>query len=54
MFQTKVVQEIKTHVLYSVNSSRRSSRLRDNVEEYIRAGQATDDNMAHTHFTLGT
>ena len=26
----------------------------DNVGKYCRAGQATDENMAHTHFTLGT
>ena len=24
------------------------------VENYITEGQATDDNMAHAHFTLGT
>jgi len=28
---------------------RKSRRLRDNVEKYCRAGQATDDNMAHAH-----
>jgi hypothetical protein len=25
-----------------------------NVEEYCRAGQATDDNMSHAHFMLDT
>jgi len=24
------------------------------VEKYSRAGEATDDDMAHAHFTLGT
>jgi len=24
------------------------------VEKYSRAGEATDDNMAHAHFTLST
>ena len=36
MFQTKVLMKIKT-------------RLWDNVKKYGRAGQATDDNMAHAH-----
>jgi len=26
----------------------------DNVEKYCRAGQATDDNMAHAHCMLDT
>jgi len=28
---------------------RKSCRLWDNVEKFCRAGQATGDNMAHTH-----
>ena len=32
---------------------RKSCRLWDDVEKYSRAGQATDDNMAHTHCMLG-
>jgi len=28
--------------------------LSDNVEKYYRAGQATDDNMAHAHCLLDT
>jgi len=39
MFQTRAVQTIKTRILCSV--------LGDNVGKYCRAGQATDDNMAH-------
>jgi len=49
MFQTKVVQEVKIHVLYSVTVFRKSCRLWVNVEKYCRAGQATCDNMAHAH-----
>jgi hypothetical protein len=45
MFQTKVVQKIKTHILCSITFSRKSYRLWDNVENYGRARQATDDNI---------
>jgi len=33
---------------------RKSWHLWDNVEKFSRAGQPTDDNMAHTHCMLGT
>ena len=33
---------------------RKSSRSWQNVEKYLRAGQATDDNMAHAHCMLDT
>jgi hypothetical protein len=44
----KVVEKIKTHVLYSILF------LRDNVEKCGKAGQDSDDNMAHAHFILDT
>ena len=47
MFQTKVVEKIKTHILCSVTFSQKSCRLWDMVEKYCRAGQAIDGNMAH-------
>jgi len=47
MFQTKVVEEIKIHILCSVTFLRKSCRLWDNVGKYRGAGQGTDDNMAH-------
>ena len=47
MFRIKVVDKIKTHILYSVTFSRKPFALWDNVEKYCRAGEATDDNM-HT------
>ena len=50
MFQTKFVEEIKTHILFSVFFFRKSCRLWDNVEKYCRLEQATDDNMAHAHW----
>jgi len=33
MFQTKVVEKIKTHILFSVTIFRKSCRLWDNVEK---------------------
>jgi len=54
MFQTKFVEKIKTHILCSVTFFWKSYRLWDNVEKYCRAGQVTDDNMAHAHFILDT
>ena len=47
MFQTKVVEKIKTHISCSVTFFfRKSCRLWDNVGKYCRAGQATDNNVA--------
>jgi len=58
MLQTEIVEKIKTHILCSVTffffSPRKLCRLLDNVEKYCRAGQATDDNMAHAHCMLDT
>jgi len=42
MFQTNVVEKIKTHILCSVNVFLKSRRLRDNVENLGTAGQATN------------
>jgi len=53
MFQTKVVQKIKTYILCSVTFFL-SCRLLYTVEKYCRAGQATDGNMTHAYFMLGT
>jgi hypothetical protein len=44
IFQTNVVDKIKTHILCSVRFSRKSCHSRNNVEKYGRAKQATDDN----------
>jgi hypothetical protein len=45
MFWTKVVEELKTYILYSMTFFRKSCHLWDNVEKYGRARQATDDNI---------
>ena len=37
--ETKSVEEIRTHILYSINFFRKSCRQWDNVEKYCRAGQ---------------
>jgi hypothetical protein len=54
MLQTKIVEEIKTHILCSVTFVRKSCRLWDNMEKYCKAVQPTDDNMAHAHCMLDT
>jgi hypothetical protein len=54
MFQTKIVEKIKTHILCSVTFFQKSRRLRDNLEKkHSRTGQATDD-MAHAQCMLDT
>jgi hypothetical protein len=45
MFQTKVVQKSKTHILCSITFFRKSCRLWDNVEKYGTARQATNVNI---------
>jgi hypothetical protein len=42
MFQTKFVEKMKTRILYSVTFSRKSCRLRNNVEKYGSVRQVTD------------
>ena len=57
MFQTKVVEKIKTRILCLTTffcSPRKSCRVWDNVEKCCKAWQATDDNMARAHWTLYT
>ena len=45
MFQIKLVEKIKTHILYSVTFSRKSCRLWDNVGKCGGTREAAD-NMA--------
>jgi len=49
MFKKKVVEKIKTHILYSITCFQ---KLWDNVEKYGTGRQATDDNMVHAHYML--
>ena len=53
--QIKVAEKIKTHILCSVTPPHPENRAvyGDNVGKYSRAGETTDGNMAHSHFTLG-
>jgi hypothetical protein len=51
MFQKKIVEEIKTHILGSMTLFLVLA-LWDNVEKFCRAGQTTDD-MAHVHCMPG-
>jgi len=51
----KICREITTHILGSVTFFfRKTCRSGDSVEEYSRAGQATDGNMAHALSMLNT
>ena len=45
IFQTKFVENIKTHVLFLIFSFRQSCHLWDNVEKFGTARQITDDNI---------
>jgi hypothetical protein len=53
MFQTKIVEEIKTHVSFSPTFFFENRAVYEIImEKYCRAGQATDDNAAHAHCML--
>jgi len=52
MFQTNLHEKIKTHILCSLTTFWKLCRLWYYVEQYCRARQATDYNMAHVHFML--
>jgi hypothetical protein len=54
MFQTKVVEKIKTHILCSVTFFRKPCRLWDNVEKHGRVGQTTNVQTARALCTLDT
>jgi hypothetical protein len=50
MFHTIVVEKIKTHIVCSVTFFLKSCRFLHNVEKSSRAGQPTDDKMAHARY----
>jgi len=55
MFQTKVVEKIKTHILFSIIFFfRKPHRLSDNVEKYCRAQQVKNDNILLAESTPDT
>ena len=47
-------RENQRHILCPIIFFRKSCSLWDNVKKYCRAGQTTDDNMAHVHWMLDT
>ena len=49
MFQTKVVEKIKIHILCSVIFFEYRAVYEIMWKKYSRAGGVTDDNMAHAH-----
>ena len=50
MFQTKVVEEIKAHILCSVLFFQKSCHSENNLEKYGRARQSMDDDVIqHRH-----
>ena len=53
MFQTNVVEKIKIYILCSITFFP-PWKLWDKVGEYCRAGQVTDDNMAHVYCMMDT
>jgi hypothetical protein len=52
MCQTKFVEKLETHTLCSITLFRKSCKLWYYLEKRCRAGQATDDITAHSHFML--
>ena len=54
MFQTKIVEKIKTQILYSMILSPKIVPFMIECGKIFRAGQATDDNMAHERCMLET
>jgi len=56
IFQATVAEKVKTNISRTVTFffGMKSYGLWDNVEKYYRAGQTTDDNMAHAYCMLYT
>jgi hypothetical protein len=53
MFQTKVAEKIKTHILCSITFSFENRAVYEIIwKKYCRAGQATQEIMALAHCTL--
>jgi hypothetical protein len=55
MFQTKVVEKIKTHILCAmIYFLLEIVPFMRQAKKYRTGSQTTDDNMAHVHFMLDT
>jgi hypothetical protein len=53
MFQTESADKIKTRFMSNYFLFRNLFRLWDNMKEYCRVGQTTDDNKVQAHCMLG-
>ena len=55
MFQTKVVEKVKTHILYSVTFFFKNHAVYEILQKNLAELElTTGDNVAYLHFTLGT
>jgi hypothetical protein len=54
MFETKVVERIKTRVLLLFFFSENHAMYKIMCKNIVGVGQATDDNMTHAHSMLDT
>jgi len=54
MFQTKVVENIKTHILCSVTSLENRADYEMMWKNIVERGQTTDGSVAHALFVLDT
>jgi hypothetical protein len=54
MFRTKIAEKIETQILFSIPPPPKIVSLMRQCEKYCRAGQTTDDNMAHAYCMLDT
>jgi len=54
MFRKKILDKIKIHILCPIIFFSKIVLFMSNVEKYCRSVQATDDNVAKAHCTLGT
>jgi hypothetical protein len=52
MFQMKIAEKMKIHILYSTTLFRKSCHLRDNVQKYAAAREDADNNMADARCML--
>jgi spore germination cell wall hydrolase CwlJ-like protein len=53
MFQTRVVEKIKTHILCSITFTENLT-VKEEIWRNSRAVHATEDNMAHARYLLYT
>jgi hypothetical protein len=54
MFQTKVVEKVKTHILCLVTFLKNNDVYEIIWRNLAELEKATSENMAHLHFALGT